>query len=1075
MSLLRKNWTYLLLVPVLLVAGFMRLFDANFDQGTFQHPDERFVGSVAVDRVNIPDGTPLSVLLDPAHSPLNPRINGQAYHYGAMPLYIVKAVAATLAKVQNKPELLAWDKLTVLGRSVSGLFDLITVLLVFLIGRRLYGRTAGLLAATFSALAVTQIQIAHFFIAEPYLVTFLTAALYFTVVLMQNRRAWAAALAGLCLGFALACKVSVAPLALLIVVALVLRVAYRTRTRMLGPPSHLDDPYGLEPATRAERLASGNGGAGRAFLLLVLAGVMTLIGFTLGDPFGVLDSGLHISLNASDTITGNTFFQLGPVQAWAEQGKYLFQLGEEAAIQRGLADVPYTRQYIGTVPVLYEFQNLIQWGMGPASGLVALAGLFLAFFLALRRRPAEVLLLSGMIPYFLTIVILEAKWMRYMLPLVPYMCILAGALLARGLVWSAAAGQRLATWRAVRRRVPAGLLARRWAFPVLTGVAVIGSALWATAFMNIYMHEESRVIASRWMAHNLTPAARLGHETWDDSLPVGVPGEPNGGWQDLPMGLYDDRSSPEEFTYIEGLLNQADYIILASNRLYGSIPRLPWRYPVQIRYYDLLMSGKLGFDQVLPLQDQKVYPALTWLGITFNDDHADESFTVYDHPRVLVYKKVRSLSEDDLRTLFGTSINQPSIAVRHLEHTDAKAYDKSLLLPEPPGQQLALGDFAWNPLAQNQWVALGLWVLAIEVLGLLAWPLTAIICRRLPDRGYPLSKTLGLVLVAWMVWMAASLHWLPFTVWSILGAIAILAGSAALVWRRFGGELRAYMVAHRGLILGWEVLFLVAFALFVGVRMLDPDLWQPWNGGEKPMEFGFLNAVLRSPWMPPGDPFFGGGTINYYYYGYFLLGTVIKLIGVPSAIGFNLAIPLLYGLTVLGATSIVYNAVAAMQRARGWQGTSATAFGWGLVGAVLLVGIGNLSFGLQFLSMKLPALQQDVVSALNHFGGVADISQHYTSFDWWGASRIIPDTINEFPYWSFLFADLHPHLIDLTVSLLALGLIFNLLLGAWRWPLFVALPARFTDAPVPAVPAPGTLAAPDRPFIRTAWEAGHRL
>src|SRR5690606_11642018 len=39
-------------------------------------------------------------------------------------------------------------------------------------------------------------------------------------------------------------------------------------------------------------------------------------------------------------------------------------------------------------------------------------------------------------------------------------------------------------------------------------------------------------------------------------------------------------------------------------------------------------------------------------------------------------------------------------------------------------------------------------------------------------------------------------------------------------------------------------------------------------------------------------------------------------------------------------------------------------------------------------------------------------------YDVWAPSRVIPNTINEFPYWSFLFADLHPHLIGIPLSLL---------------------------------------------------------
>ena len=64
----------------------------------------------------------------------------------------------------------------------------------------------------------------------------------------------------------------------------------------------------------------------------------------------------------------------------------------------------------------------------------------------------------------------------------------------------------------------------------------------------------------------------------------------------------------------------------------------------------------------------------------------------------------------------------------------------------------------------------------------------------------------------------------------------------------------------------------MAYLAFVGVRLLNPDLWQPWNGGEKFMEFAFLNATLGGPKFPPYDPYFAGGILNYYYYGFYLVG-----------------------------------------------------------------------------------------------------------------------------------------------------------------------------------------------------------
>ena len=146
------------------------------------------------------------------------------------------------------------------------------------------------------------------------------------------------------------------------------------------------------------------------------------------------------------------------------------------------------------------------------------------------------------------------------------------------------------------------------------------------------------------------------------------------------------------------------------------------------------------------------------------------------------------------------------------------------------------------------------WLLLVELLGLIAFPLAFYVFRGLHDRGWGLSKLLGLLILALAIWLPSSLQILPFDRWAVFVGFGLLAaiGAALAWWRR--RELIAFARSRWRTVLVGEIAFLAIFLFFVWVRAQDPDLWQLWNGGEKPMDFAYLNAILRSRYMPPPIP-----------------------------------------------------------------------------------------------------------------------------------------------------------------------------------------------------------------------------
>ena len=340
-----------------------------------------------------------------------------------------------------------------------------------------------------------------------------------------------------------------------------------------------------------------------------------------------------------------------------------------------------------------------------------------------------------------------------------------------------------------------------------------------------------------------------------------------------------------------------------------------------------------------------------------------------------------------------------------------------------------IGDWGWNLLASgNPIVATVSWWLALLLVGWAAWPLCLRVCRGLPDRGYLAAKAVGWLVAGYTVWLGASNRWLANRTPHIYAAVAVLCVVGACMAYRQRRLLAALWRARRWLVVLEELLFSGAFLAFVLVRALNPDLWQPWFGGEKMMELAYLNAIVKSAHFPPYDPYFAGGHINYYYYGLYLVNVLIKLTGIVPHVAFNLAVPTFFALTV-GLAFSCGHALTATARGRRWL--------WGgLAAAAGVAVLANLTVLVQWLSNLVamgggnPHPESGLEAAgplLAGLGRWLTLQGGAFSFDYWyQATRVIPFTINEFPFFSFLFADLHPHMMSipftLTVLALAIGI-----------------------------------------------------
>ncbi|MEI6043763.1 MAG: DUF2298 domain-containing protein [Chloroflexota bacterium] len=318
------------------------------------------------------------------------------------------------------------------------------------------------------------------------------------------------------------------------------------------------------------------------------------------------------------------------------------------------------------------------------------------------------------------------------------------------------------------------------------------------------------------------------------------------------------------------------------------------------------------------------------------------------------------------------------------------------------------------------------WLLIIELIGLLALPATFAFFSFLPDRGYTLTKTFGLLGGAFVVWFLGMLG-LPFTAltsWVLL--VVLFGGLGFWLLQRKDGELRAdidrFFREQRWLMLAVELLFIATYLYLVNLRSYMPEI----RDQEKFGDFAFLNSMALHSTLPPTDPWMSGYPINYYYFSHFMMAMLTKMSGVVPAIAFNLTSPLIFGLTALGAFGVVYNLVMAVRQTvsrpalRGWLAAGLT----GVLAALSVGFLGNLD------SARIALFPS------GNMGGF--------TYNWWSPSRVISDfmpqpmgnglfsyhmieAITEFPFFSFLLADIHPHVMTLPFALLVIAAAFNLL------------------------------------------------
>lgn len=320
------------------------------------------------------------------------------------------------------------------------------------------------------------------------------------------------------------------------------------------------------------------------------------------------------------------------------------------------------------------------------------------------------------------------------------------------------------------------------------------------------------------------------------------------------------------------------------------------------------------------------------------------------------------------------------------------------------------------------------WYLVVQLITLITLPLARHVFASLADRGYAFTRLLGIVLVGFLFWLGYSVGLLRNEAGGAWLALLVVAAASLILAR---GELQALWRGEERLdwrtVLATEGIFLLAFMAWALVRAHDPAA----DHTEQPMDLMFMNSIWQSPTYPPQDAWLAGYAISYYYFGYWLLTTLGRLAGQPPAIAYNLGQACWFGLLVVTCYGVVYNLLAWDRRT-----FSVRAYAGGLLAAATVALTGNLQGIMEYLHANGYA-----VAGLAQWFGVRGFPENIPVTNnwfisagdwwWWRSSRVIADlslagdhieVIDEFPIFSYLLGDNHPHVMAMPVAVLGIGL-----------------------------------------------------
>ncbi|MEI8067376.1 MAG: glycosyltransferase family 39 protein [Candidatus Shapirobacteria bacterium] len=497
------------------------------------------------------------------------------YVYGTVPLIVTRFVAQVLNMTD-------YNNIFIVGRVLSAIFDTLIIFILYKIGKLLkLQKRIIFISLFFYSFAILPIQLSHFFTVDTFTVFFSTLSVYLFLSFLEKRKWWRLALCGLIFGIALASKISIIITLPLFLIYLIIINLKNFRKILLY---------------------------GSIFLLSIF------LSFRIFQPYA-----FNGVVNFSPTFIKSTSIAHQMVT-----GEYKY---------------PPNIQWQNTIPIINPLIDIFIFALGPIITLLSFYGFYIAFFKFKSKKKflaLFIILFCDFVFFYQGIQL--AKYLRYFYPIFPFLVLFAA--------------------------IGFNALIKFKKIQLILLILIVLNTLF---FINIYLQTNSRISASNWICENFKKGSTITSETWDDSLPLNLNSGCNSiNYKSLPLDLYAS-DKPQKWQKLDQQFKDANYLILSSNRLWASIPNSSQQYPITAQFYKDLFDNKLAFSKIktfysypglsLPINGcfligLKNYPSnqnnssffefdknCQNPGFYFRDDISQESFTVYDHPQVIIFSR----------------------------------------------------------------------------------------------------------------------------------------------------------------------------------------------------------------------------------------------------------------------------------------------------------------------------------------------------------------------------------------------------------------------------------------------------